>query len=93
MTKYIKKPVQVDAWQFTKENYRKGAPNFITHAINKPVTLYSQYSGEKIFGEIQTLEGLMKVSEDDYIIRGIEGEFYPCKPNIFKKSYEKDPWA
>jgi len=38
---------------------------------------------------IRTLEGNMKVSEGDYIIKGIHGEFYPCKPDIFEKTYEE----
>ncbi len=37
---------------------------------------------------INTLEGSMKASIDDYIIRGLEGEFYACKPTVFEKSYE-----
>lgn len=38
-------------------------------------------------GEVQTNEGTMNFSADDYIIEGIEGEFYPCKPSIFEKTY------
>jgi hypothetical protein len=38
---------------------------------------------------IMTLEGLMTVSIGDYVIKGIKGEFYPCKPDIFEESYEK----
>jgi hypothetical protein len=86
--KYRKKPVVIEAWHFTKKNFTKGAPDFIKHAPNKPVTLYSQYGGDIIYGEIQTLEGEMKVSENDYIIKGVQGEFYPCKPDIFKATYE-----
>lgn len=37
---------------------------------------------------IRTLEGTMEISDGDYIIRGIHGEFYPCKPDIFNKTYE-----
>lgn len=87
--KYRKKPVVIEAWQFTKENFSKGAPQFIKFAQNNPVTLYSQYGGEVIYGEIQTLEGLMQVSEGDYIIKGVKGEFYPCKPDIFEETYER----
>ena len=83
--KYIKKPVEVEAWQFTKENYKKGLPdNFVCRKIS----LFSQYGGDVIFGEIETLEGVMTISENDYIIKGIEGEFYPCKKEIFDKTYE-----
>ena len=39
--------------------------------------------------EIRTLEGLMRVEVGDWIIRGIEGEFYPCKPDIFEATYEE----
>lgn len=39
--------------------------------------------------KIETLEGIMKVSVGDYIIKGVNGEFYPCKPDIFEKTYER----
>ena len=39
--------------------------------------------------QIETLEGIMTASPGDYIIKGIEGEFYPCKPDIFDKTYER----
>lgn len=85
MTKYRKKPVVIDAWEFTKENYRNGVPREFK---DKRITLWSQYGGDVIEGEIDTLEGKMCVSEGDYIIKGVNGEFYPCKPDIFEKTYE-----
>lgn len=55
----------------------------------------SDWCGGKVCGvgdvewiEIETLEGTMKANYGDYIIRGIKGEFYPCKPDIFESSYE-----
>lgn len=42
-----------------------------------------------VFMKIKTLEGDMEVSEKDFIIKGVNGEFYPCKPDIFEKTYEK----
>ena len=42
---------------------------------------------------IDTLEGQMHVSVGDYVIRGVEGEFYPCKPGIFAATYEESPDA
>lgn len=39
--------------------------------------------------EIETLEGIMKANVGDYIIKGVEGEIYPCKPDIFEKTYKK----
>lgn len=44
--------------------------------------------GQNVWIEIPTLEGTMKAQYGDYIIKGIEGEFYPCKPDIFNKTYE-----
>lgn len=46
-------------------------------------------SGEVAFVVISTLEGQMITKPDDYVIRGVEGEHYPCKPDIFKSTYEK----
>ncbi|MGE8004034.1 hypothetical protein [Lysinibacillus sp. NPDC093216] len=89
MKKYRKKSVIIDAWQFTKKNFSKGVPRFIRHAKGKPVTLYSQYAGKVIYGEIETLEGVMHVSENDFIIKGVAGEFYTCKPDIFEAIYEE----
>ena len=43
--------------------------------------------------EIPTLEGDMRASWGDWIIRGVNGEFYPCKPDIFEKTYEVIPWT
>ena len=85
--KYRKKPVVVEAWKFTKKNYREGAPHFIR--LSTVITLWSQYGGDVIGGEIKTLEGIMTISENDYIIKGVCGEFYPCKPDIFEQTYEK----
>jgi hypothetical protein len=85
MAKYRKKPVEVEAWQFTKENYHVGVPYQFRH---KNVSVWSQYGGDVIEGEIKTLEGKMKISENDYIIKGVKGEFYPCKPDIFEATYE-----
>lgn len=45
--------------------------------------------GEAIGLNIPTLEGVMVASENDWIIKGVNGEFYPCKPDIFEKAYEK----
>lgn len=38
---------------------------------------------------ITTLEGVMQADYDDYVIRGVQGEFYPCKPDIFRETYEE----
>jgi hypothetical protein len=95
--KYRKKPVEIEAWHFTKENFQKGVPRWVDHLpvnkngyeeLNPNISLWSQYGGEKIGGEIKTLGGKMTISENDYIIKGVHGEFYPCKPDIFEETYE-----
>lgn len=86
--RYRKKPVVIEAWQFTKENFKKGTPHWIRNSDRK-VELWSQYGGDVIEGEIETLEGLYKVVENDWIIKGVKGELYPCKPDIFKETYDK----
>jgi hypothetical protein len=86
MAQYRKKPVVIEAWQFTKRNFKEGTPKEFKH---KDVLLWSQYGGKIIEGEINTLEGVMNVSENDYIIKGVKGEYYPCKPDIFEMTYEK----
>ena len=80
INKYRKKPVIVEAIVWTGNNIdeiKELAKNAVEHIIFVDNNLY-----------IETLEGNMNVSIGDYIIKGIEGEFYPCKPNIFKKTYE-----
>ena len=76
-SKWRKKPVVVEAIQFTGENWSE-VENFV------PV---GKYNDDGTFS-IVTLEGEMKVEKGDYIIRGVKGEFYPCKPDIFRETYE-----
>ena len=81
--KYRKKPVVIEAMQFT-EKTKNQCFNFIT--CNKS----PDWDDEKNpCIKIQTLEGIMVATLGDYIIRGVKGEFYPCKPDIFEKTYEK----
>ena len=53
----------------------------------KPIIVEAYQTNEEI--EIKTLEGTMKANKGDYIITGIHGEQYPCKPDIFKETYEE----
>ena len=82
MAKYRKKPVIVDAWQLTKENVDTAIPEWldlnVVHILNSGL----------LFVEIVTLEGVMQASEGDYIIKGVQGEFYACKPDVFNETYE-----
>ena len=77
--KYRKKPVVIDAIQFTGENHNEIA-DFIGKAGCRAHNTGSI--------TISTLEGTMNASKGDFIIKGVNGEFYPCKPDIFEKTYE-----
>nr|DAY16852.1 MAG TPA: PGDYG protein [Caudoviricetes sp.] len=83
MTKYRKKPVVIDAWQLTKENIEAGIPDWID---TEQVSIFGEANA---FVEIHTLEGTMQANYGDYIIKGVQGEFYPCKPDIFEQTYEE----
>jgi hypothetical protein len=87
--RYRKKPVIIDAFQFTGGPDQKEDPEWIVEAIkNKTVGVYSMNENGICKLEIQTLEGTMAANVGDYVIKGIEGEIYPCKPDIFEKTYE-----
>ena len=83
MPRYTKKPVSIEAVQWTGTN-RTEILNFCTDG-------YVNYSNSKLEPElkIQTLEGLMSATVGDYIIKGVKGEFYPCKPDIFALTYDE----
>lgn len=70
-----KKPVEVEAFQLTEDNARM---------------LANWCKGLLVSNNIQilTLEGVMTARQGDYIIKGVHGEFYPCAPAIFEKTYE-----
>lgn len=77
--KYRKKPITIEAVQWTGENIKE-----IEH-FTRGKTRYNLWLDTF---EIKTLEGTMIANVDDYIIKGVKGEFYPCKPYIFKQTYE-----
>lgn len=85
MGKYRKKPVVIEAMQFTdatRDEVVEWSGARCT-AIDDDGALYETAN---LF--IKTLEGEMMVRPDDWIIRGVKGEFYPCKPDIFETTYE-----
>lgn len=79
--KYRKKPVEIEAKQFTGQNY-----NEILAWLDEHETPGDFLADGTML--IDTLEGHMIAQPGDYIIRGVAGEFYPCKPHVFEKSYE-----
>jgi hypothetical protein len=81
--KYRKKPVLVEAIQYRVDNIKE-----IEKFVGKELRVaWSSPTFPNLF--IPTLEGDMVAQKGDWIIRGIEGEFYPCKPGIFKATYER----
>ena len=81
MNKYIKKPVIIEAVQWTGDN-REEMEAFIPNAL----IVKKNKDGELGIG---TLEGVMTASKGDFIIKGVHGEYYPCKPDIFEETYEE----
>lgn len=79
--KFRKKPIVIDAEQWFPGNHIEGLD--YDYPINSTEWYYLDYA------YVPTLEGRMKVSEGDWIITGVRGEKYPCKPDIFEQTYER----
>lgn len=77
--KYIKRPVVVEAIQWDGTNFDE-----IKAFAGENIMKLPEFSALKVF----TLEGPMIASHGDYIIKGIKGEFYPCKPDVFRATYD-----
>ena len=79
MPMFRKKPVAIEAmqWDGTRESAIR-----VSMWTGSPL-----YGGEEII-TIDTLEGTMRAAPGDWIIKGVKGEFYPCKPDIFAATYE-----
>lgn len=77
--KYVKKPIVIEALQYTEKTLISDVIDFIGVS-------FCGTNGDKIL--INTLEGVLSASVGDYIIKGIKGEFYPCKPDVFNSTYE-----
>ncbi|NCC85268.1 MAG: hypothetical protein EOM03_14245 [Clostridia bacterium] len=93
--KYRKKPVEIEAFQYDGDLKNKAGewyvPTWAQEAFERGAMFYDSLAPGLAPYElfIRTLEGTMLVSVGDYVIQGIKGELYPCKPDIFEASYEK----
>lgn len=89
--KYRKKPVVIEAIQYvvTKEIPCKFGIHKETNSMEIAQWMNTVLHGTNDHLIIETLEGDMRASIGDYIIKGVSGEFYPCKPDIFEKTYER----
>ena len=79
--KYRKRPVVIEAIQYAGKSNCRECHEFLGYEHHA-----SECGGVEIL--IETLEGTMTASVGDWIIKGIKGEFYPCKPDIFAATYE-----
>jgi len=82
MAKFRKKPVVIEAVQFTADN-----SSFCAIGTFCPMAKFNNNS-KGPYATIPTLEGTMVAAVGDWIIKGVKGEFYPCKPDIFEITYE-----
>ena len=84
MVKFRKKPVIITAWEWdeTKEMFNKIGCKMMS------CTGDTKRPNEMTSLRIETLEGVMRVNKGDYIIKGVKGEYYPCKPDIFHMTYD-----
>lgn len=81
MPKFVKKPIEVEAFHYTFDS-----PNFrIWRRKMRFIDWFFKPHDSRLW--IITPEGEFFVSQGDWIIKGIQGEFYPCKPDIFEKTY------
>lgn len=93
--KYRKIPVVIEAIQWTGENHRDMFDFLTNYAkTNEFMSAFEEnfyIDNNKVEGGliIKTLEGEHIANIGDYIIKGVKGEFYPCKPDIFEKTYEQ----
>ena len=93
MQKFRKKPVVIEAVQYTGSS---SSTIFIYGLINKIDIETEEQANENIAEcersggiNINALEGIMLVSKGDWVIKGVKGEYYPCKSDIFKATYEQ----
>lgn len=79
MLKFRKRPIEIEAVQFTGENHEE-IGRFMGVQVDRTEALV-----------IETLEGFLQASPGDWIIRGVKGEFYPCRADVFEATYEAVP--
>lgn len=83
MPRFRKRPVVIEAEHFDSDPH--GVNGIYRLSLPFQLALSLNGVGNVV---VKTLEGEMQVSQNDWIIRGVNGEFYPCKPDIFEKTYE-----
>jgi hypothetical protein len=89
MSEFRKKPVVVEAWKWPWP-WHRGPDDVVIQMLDKDTDWTCEACGNRSsqHGNCKTLEGWHIVCPGDWIIRGIKGEYYPCKPDIFAATYE-----
>ena len=87
--KYRKKPVEIEAFRFEGKLEERNYPDWILEGIASKHIEVCEGVVYPPTMHIKTLEGIMRADLGDYIIKGVKGEIYPCKPDIFEMTYEK----
>lgn len=85
MSQFRKKPVVIEAFKWTGGPDQIEDPIWIVEAIKRGDVYFEKFHPQMY---INTLEGVMRADVGDYVVRGIKGEIYPCKPDIFEASYD-----
>lgn len=88
MSKWRKKPVVIEAFRWTGDIHQEEDPVWVVAAINAGIVSFVNNGTPVVKMVIKTLEGPHLANRGDYIIRGVKGEIYPCKPDIFNDTYE-----
>ena len=83
--RYKKRPVEVQAYQFLAVS-NESVKKIIEWSDGKVQGMFDDNGGPHL--RVETLEGVMRVDDGDWVIRGVKGEFYPCKPDIFEETYD-----
>lgn len=93
MPKYRKKPVEIEAFKYDGDligsDGKYYVPDWAVIAFKSRELFYKPGFNSPSELYIKTLEGDMHVSVGDYVIKGVQGELYPCKPDIFEQTYEE----
>lgn len=85
MAQYRKKPVVIEAFKYGIDP----RPDWFNDKVTSNEIVTHVEDSSLYYCEIKTLEGIMRGGCGDYIIKGVQGEIYPCKPEIFEMTYDK----
>lgn len=88
MARYRKKPVEVEAMRFTDLDSYLSIIDWWKSIYEGTLSAEEMFEYRTPIMLVNTLEGTMAANPGDYIIKGVQGEFYPCKPDIFEATYE-----